>query len=199
MGSRRSGSRRGAGREGAFYGPKIEFTLYDCLDRAWQCGTVQLDFSLPQRLSASYVGEDNERQVPVMIHRAILGSLERFIGILTEEFAGFFPTWLAPVQVVVMNITDSQADYVKELTQKLQNAGIRVKADLRNEKIGFKIREHTLRRVPYMLVCGDKEVEAGKVAVRTRRGKDLGSLDVSEVIEKLQQEIRSRSLQQLEE
>ena len=185
--------------EGAFYGPKIEFTLYDCLDRAWQCGTVQLDFSLPQRLSASYVGEDNERQVPVMIHRAILGSLERFIGILTEEFAGFFPTWLAPVQVVVMNITDSQSEYVKELTQKLQNAGIRVKADLRNEKIGFKIREHTLRRVPYMLVCGDKEVEAGKVAVRTRRGKDLGSLDVNEVIEKLQQEIRSRSLQQLEE
>ena len=157
--------------EGAFYGPKIEFTLYDCLDRAWQCGTVQLDFSLPQRLSASYVGEDNERQVPVMIHRAILGSLERFIGILTEEFAGFSQP-LAPVQVVVMNITDSQADYVKELTQKLQNAGIRVKADLRNEKIGFKIREHTLRRVPYMLVCGDKEVEAGKVAVRTRRGKD---------------------------
>ena len=134
-----------------------------------------------------------------MIHRAILGSLERFIGILTEEFAGFFPTWLAPVQVVVMNITDSQADYVKELTQKLQNAGIRVKADLRNEKIGFKIREHTLRRVPDMLVCGDKEVEAGKVAVRTRRGKDLGSMDVNEVIEKLQQEIRSRSLQQLEE
>ena len=185
--------------EGAFYGPKIEFTLYDCLDRAWQCGTVQLDFSLPQRLSASYVGENNERQVPVMIHRAILGSLERFIGILTEEFAGFFPTWIAPVQVVVMNITDSQAEYVNELTRKLQNAGIRVKADLRNEKIGFKIREHTLRRVPYMLVCGDKEVEAGKVAVRTRRGKDLGSLDVSEVIEKLQQEIRSRSLQQLEE
>ncbi len=185
--------------EGAFYGPKIEFTLYDCLDRAWQCGTVQLDFSLPARLNASYVGESNERQVPVMIHRAILGSLERFIGILTEEFAGFFPTWLAPVQVVVMNITDSQSEYVNELTEKLQNAGIRVKADLRNEKIGFKIREHTLRRVPYMLVCGDKEVEAGKVAVRTRRGKDLGSLDVNEVIEKLQQEIRSRSLQQLEE
>ncbi len=118
--------------------PEIEFTLYDCLDRAWQCGTVQLDFSLPQRLSASYVGENNERQVPVMIHRAILGSLERFIGILTEEFAGFFPTWIAPVQVVVMNITDSQAEYVNELTRKLQNAGIRVKADLRNEKIGFK-------------------------------------------------------------
>ena len=185
--------------EGAFYGPKIEFTLYDCLDRAWQCGTVQLDFSLPSRLSASYVGEDNERKVPVMIHRAILGSMERFIGILTEEFAGFFPTWLAPVQVVIMNITDSQSDYVNELTQKLSNAGIRVKADLRNEKIGFKIREHTLRRVPYMLVCGDKEVESGKVAVRTRRGKDLGSMDVNEVIEKLQQEIRSRSLKQLEE
>ncbi len=154
---------------------------------------------MPSRLSASYVGEDNERKVPVMIHRAILGSMERFIGILTEEFAGFFPTWLAPVQVVIMNITDSQSDYVNELTQKLSNAGIRVKADLRNEKIGFKIREHTLRRVPYMLVCGDKEVESGKVAVRTRRGKDLGSMDVNEVIEKLQQEIRSRSLKQLEE
>ncbi|WP_249528861.1 His/Gly/Thr/Pro-type tRNA ligase C-terminal domain-containing protein, partial [Escherichia coli] len=146
-----------------------------------------------------YVGEDNERKVPVMIHRAILGSMERFIGILTEEFAGFFPTWLAPVQVVIMNITDSQSEYVNELTQKLSNAGIRVKADLRNEKIGFKIREHTLRRVPYMLVCGDKEVESGKIAVRTRRGKDLGSMDVNEVIEKLQQEIRSRSLKQLEE
>ena len=145
------------------------------------------------------MGVDNVRKVPVMIHRAILGSMERFIGILTEEFAGFFPTWLAPVQVVIMNITDSQSEYVNELTQKLSNAGIRVKADLRNEKIGFKIREHTLRRVPYMLVCGDKEVESGKVAVRTRRGKDLGSMDVNEVIEKLQQEIRSRSLKQLEE
>jgi threonyl-tRNA synthetase len=133
-----------------------------------------------------------------MIHRAILGSMERFIGILTEEFAGFFPTWLAPVQVVVMNITDSQSEYVNELTRKLQNAGIRVKADLRNEKIGFKIREHTLRRVPYVGLWRQR-VEAGKVAVRTRRGKDLGSMDVNEVIEKLQQEIRSRSLQQLEE
>lgn len=185
--------------EGAFYGPKIEFTLHDCLDRAWQCGTIQLDFSLPERLGASYIGEDNERHIPVMIHRAILGSLERFIGILTEEYAGFFPTWLAPQQVVVMNITDSQADYVKELTKKLQAAGIRAKADLRNEKIGFKIREHTLRRVPYMLVCGDKEVEAGKVAVRTRKGKDFGSQDVNDIIEQLQQEIRSRSLNQLEE
>ncbi len=185
--------------EGAFYGPKIEFTLHDCLDRAWQCGTVQLDFSLPGRLNASYVGENNERLVPVMIHRAILGSMERFIGILTEEYAGFYPTWLAPVQVQVMNITDAQADYVDELTKKLQAAGIRAKSDLRNEKIGFKIREHTLRRVPYMLVCGDKEVESGKVAVRTRRGKDLGTMDVNEVIEKLQKEIRSRSLHQLEE
>ncbi|MEX9789471.1 threonine--tRNA ligase [Providencia rettgeri] len=185
--------------EGAFYGPKIEFTLYDCLDRAWQCGTVQLDFFLPGRLTASYVGENNERIVPVMIHRAVLGSLERFIGILTEEYVGFFPTWLAPQQVVVMNITDSQADYVQELVSKLQSVGIRAKADLRNEKIGFKIREHTLRRVPYMLVCGDKEVESGKVAVRTRRGKDLGSLDVNEFMTKLLEEIRSRQLNQMEE
>lgn len=185
--------------EGAFYGPKIEFTLYDCLDRAWQCGTVQLDFFLPGRLNASYVGENNERITPVMIHRAVLGSLERFIGILTEEYAGFFPTWLAPQQVVVMNITDNQADYVQELVSKLQSVGIRAKADLRNEKIGFKIREHTLRRVPYMLVCGEKEVESGKVSVRTRRGKDLGSLDVNEFTTKLLEEIRSRQLNQMEE
>ncbi|NIG98094.1 MAG: threonine--tRNA ligase [Serratia symbiotica] len=185
--------------EGAFYGPKIEFTLHDCLDRAWQCGTVQLDFFLPDRLGASYVGEDNDRVVPVMIHRAILGSMERFIGILTEEYAGFYPTWIAPVQVVVMNITDSQFDYVQQVTKKLQDAGIRAKADLRNEKIGFKIREHTLCRVPYMLVCGDKEVKAGHVAVRTRRGKGLGSQDVNEVVDKLLKEIRSRSLHQLEE
>ncbi|MGL4600978.1 MAG: threonine--tRNA ligase [Plesiomonas sp.] len=185
--------------EGAFYGPKIEFTLHDCLDRAWQCGTIQLDFALPGRLNASYVGENNERHVPVMIHRAILGSLERFIGILIEEYAGYFPSWLAPVQAVIMNITDNQADYVRELTEKLQSAGLRVKSDLRNEKIGFKIREHTLRRVPYMLVCGDKEVEGGQVAVRTRRGKDLGSMNVDEFIAHLKQEIRSRNLNLLEE
>lgn len=154
---------------------------------------------MPGRLGASYVAENNERKVPVMLHRAVLGSLERFIGILTEEYAGFFPTWLAPQQVVVMNITDGQADYVQKLVKELQDAGIRAKADLRNEKIGFKIREHTLRRVPYMLVCGDKEVESGKVAVRTRRGKDLGSIDVNDFKEKLLQEIRSRSLHQLEE
>lgn len=145
------------------------------------------------------MGENNERQMPVMIHRAILGSMVRFIGILTEEYAGFFQTWLALLQVVVMNITGGQCEYVAELTRKLQNASIRAKADLRNEKIGFKIREPTLRRVPYMLVCGDKEVEAGKVAVRTRRGKDLGSINVNEAIVQLQDEIRSRNLHQLEE
>lgn len=185
--------------EGAFYGPKIEFTLHDCLGRAWQCGTVQLDFMLPDRLDATYIGEDNEKHIPVMIHRAILGSMERFIGILTENCAGFFPTWLAPTQVVVINITDNQADYVKSVTEKLQNAGIRAKADLRNEKIGFKIREHTLKRVPYMLVCGDKEIEEGKVSVRTRQGKDLGSFAVEHVVELLQNEIRTRSLNQISE
>ena len=152
--------------EGAFYGPKIEFALRDCLDREWQCGTIQLDFALPGRLNASYVAEDNDRRTPVMIHRAILGSIERFIGIITEEYAGFFPAWLAPVQAVVMNITDSQADYVQKVVKQLSDAGLRVKADLRNEKVGFKIREHTLRRVPYMLVCGDKEIAEGKVADR---------------------------------
>ena len=185
--------------DGAFYGPKIDFHLEDSIGRTWQCGTIQLDMQMPERFELEYTAADGSKKRPVMIHRVCFGSIERFIGILTEEFAGFFPTWLAPVQVVIMNITDSQSEYVNELTQKLSNAGIRVKADLRNEKIGFKIREHTLRRVPYMLVCGDKEVESGKVAVRTRRGKDLGSMDVNEVIEKLQQEIRSRSLKQLEE
>ena len=185
--------------EGAFYGPKIEFTLYDCLDRAWQCGTIQLDFSMPGRLGASYVGEDNERHTPVMIHRAILGSLERFIGILMEEYAGFFPTWLAPQQAVVMNITDSQSEYAQEVVKKLQNSGIRASADLRNEKIGFKIREHTLKRVPYMLVCGDKEVEAGEIAVRTRKGKDLGKFKIDDLVAFMQEEISSRKLNIVEE
>ncbi|BDY04980.1 threonine--tRNA ligase [Ferrimonas sp. YFM] len=187
--------------EGAFYGPKIEFTLHDCLDRAWQCGTIQLDFSMPQpeRLDVSYVSEDNSRKVPVMIHRAILGSLERFIGILIEEYAGKLPTWLAPVQAVVMNITDKQADYVEKTVQALKNSGIRAKADLRNEKIGFKIREHTLKRTPYLLVVGDKEVENGEVAVRTRDGVDLGSIKVDKMIEQIQTEINDRSLQLLEE
>lgn len=185
--------------EGAFYGPKIEFTLHDCLDRAWQCGTVQLDFALPGRLGATYVGEDNERHIPVMIHRAILGSLERFIGILTEEYAGLFPAWLAPTQAVVMNITDNQADYAVKVAKALNDAGLRAKADLRNEKIGFKIREHTLKRVPFMLVCGDKEVEAGKIAVRTRKGADLGSYPVEELIALLTQEVQTRGQKKVEE
>lgn len=185
--------------EGAFYGPKIEFTLHDCLDRAWQCGTVQLDFALPERLGATYIGEDNERHIPVMIHRAILGSLERFIGILIEEYAGYFPSWLAPQQVVVMNITDKQADYVQKIAKKLQKAGFRATPDLRNEKIGFKIREHTLKRVPYMLVCGDQEMETGQVAVRTRKGKDLGKYKIEEFISLLEKEIRTRTLNILEE
>ncbi|ELI6421712.1 threonine--tRNA ligase [Aeromonas veronii] len=185
--------------EGAFYGPKIEFTLHDCLDRAWQCGTVQLDFALPGRLGATYVGENNDRHVPVMIHRAILGSIERFIGILTEEYAGLFPTWLAPTQAVVMNITDNQADYAVKVAKALNDAGLRAKADLRNEKIGFKIREHTLKRVPFMLVCGDKEVEAGKIAVRTRKGADLGTYPVEEFIALLTQEVQTRGQKKVEE
>ncbi|MCF5890107.1 threonine--tRNA ligase [Aeromonas veronii] len=185
--------------EGAFYGPKIEFTLHDCLDRAWQCGTVQLDFALPGRLGATYVGENNDRHVPVMIHRAILGSIERFIGILTEEYAGLFPTWLAPTQAVVMNITDNQADYAVKVAKALNDAGLRAKADLRNEKIGFKIREYTLKRVPFMLVCGDKEVEAGKIAVRTRKGADLGTYPVEEFIALLTQEVQTRGQKKVEE
>ena len=185
--------------EGAFYGPKIEFALRDCLGREWQCGTVQLDFALPGRLDASYVAEDNSRRTPVMIHRAILGSIERFIGIITEEYAGFFPAWLAPTQAVVMNITDSQADYVQQVVKTLSDAGLRVKADLRNEKGGFKIREHTLRRVPYMLVCGDKEIAEGKIAVRTRKGADLGTFKVEEFAEILKNQVRGRELKLLSE
>ncbi|VFP78496.1 Threonine--tRNA ligase [Candidatus Erwinia haradaeae] len=180
--------------EAAFYGPKIEFTLYDCLDRAWQCGTIQLDFILPSRLNAFYIDRDNQRQVPVMIHRAILGSMERFIGILIEEYAGCFPTWLAPLQVVVMNVTKIQFKYVADLVQTLQNAGIRVQSDLRNEKIGLKIREHTLRHVPYLLVCGDKEMKKDAVSVRKRDGKDLGFLNLSEWLVRLQDEIFNRNL-----
>ena len=185
--------------EGAFYGPKIEFALRDSIGREWQCGTVQLDFALPGRLDATYVAEDNGRKTPVMIHRAILGSIERFIGIITEEYAGFFPAWLAPTQAVVMNITDSQADYVQKVAKQLSDVGLRVKTDLRNEKVGFKIREHTLRRVPYMLVCGDKEIAEGKVAVRTRKGADLGTFTVEEFAEILKNQVRSRELKLLNE
>ena len=185
--------------EGAFYGPKIEFALRDSIGREWQCGTVQLDFALPGRLDATYVAEDNSRKIPVMIHRAILGSIERFIGIITEEYAGFFPAWLAPTQAVVMNITDSQADYVQKVAKQLSDVGLRVKTDLRNEKVGFKIREHTLRRVPYMLVCGDKEIAEGKVAVRTRKGADLGTFTIEEFAEILKSQVRQRELKLLGE
>tara|TARA_R110001599_G_scaffold1478_8_gene7391 strand:+ start:9057 stop:10988 length:1932 start_codon:yes stop_codon:yes gene_type:complete len=164
--------------EGAFYGPKIEFSLKDCIGRIWQLGTIQVDFSMPGRLGAQYVAEDGSRQVPVMLHRAILGSFERFIGILIEHYEGVFPTWLAPTQAVVLNITDKQADYARFVEDSLKNKGFRVQSDLRNEKIGFKIREHTLRKVPFLLVVGDKEVETQTVAVRARRGEDLGSLSL---------------------
>jgi threonyl-tRNA synthetase len=179
--------------EGAFYGPKIEYSLRDCLDRVWQLGTIQLDFSMPGRLDATYVAEDNTRKVPVMLHRAILGSLERFIGILIEHYAGSMPVWLAPVQAIVMNITDKQADYVNQVAKSLNEQGFRVETDLRNEKIGFKIREHTLQRVPYLLVVGDREMENGSVAVRSRGGEDLGSMPVSEFADKLADAVSARS------
>lgn len=166
--------------EGAFYGPKIEFSLKDCLGRVWQCGTLQLDFNLPIRLGAEYVSEDNSRKHPVMLHRAVLGSFERFIGILIEHYEGAFPAWLAPTQAVVLNITDKQGEFAAEVAAALEEQGYRAKADLRNEKIGFKIREHTLLKVPYLLVIGDREVESQTVAVRTRDGKDLGSMSVTE-------------------
>jgi threonyl-tRNA synthetase len=180
--------------EGAFYGPKIEFSLKDCLGRVWQCGTIQVDFSMPGRLGAEYVGEDGGRYTPVMLHRAILGSLERFIGILIEHHAGAFPTWLAPWQAVVINITDHQAPYARQIEESLKNQGFRVKSDLRNEKIGFKIREHTIQRIPYLLVIGDREMEQGTVAVRTRGGEDLGSMSLSAFSAKLAADIASRGL-----
>ncbi len=184
--------------EGAFYGPKIEFNLKDCLDRVWQLGTIQLDFSMPERLGSHYIAEDGSKQVPVMLHRAILGSLERFIGILIEHYAGVLPLWLAPVQAVVLNITDQQADYARKMEESLRNKGLRVNSDLRNEKIGFKIREHTIKRVPYLLVIGDRELEAGTVAVRTRGGKDLGSMPVEQLAEGLKTESASRGRTVLE-
>ena len=169
--------------EGAFYGPKIEFTLRDSIGRVWQCGTIQVDFSMPGRLGATYVAEDGSRQVPVMIHRAILGSLERFIGMLIEHYAGNLPFWLAPVQAVLLNITDRQAEYIGLAVEMLKNQGFRVISDLRNEKIGFKIREHTIAHIPYMLVAGDREVSANQLAVRTRSGEDLGSMDVDAIVQ----------------
>ncbi|MBK8535059.1 MAG: threonine--tRNA ligase [Candidatus Competibacteraceae bacterium] len=178
--------------EGAFYGPKIEFVLRDCLDRLWQCGTIQVDFSMPGRLDAHYIAEDGSKRVPVMLHRAILGSLERFIGILIEHYAGALPVWLAPVQAVVLDITDHQAAYAAQIEKNLMQQGFRVAADLRNEKIGFKIREHTLQRIPYLLVVGDREMATETVAVRTCTGKDLGSMSLTAVVDLLQTDIVRR-------
>ena len=177
--------------EGAFYGPKIEYHIKDALGRSWQCGTLQLDMVLPERLGAEYVAEDNSRRRPVMLHRAIVGSMERFLGILIEHHAGAMPVWLAPYQAIVLNIAESQAEYAQSLTQTLQKQGVRVAADLRNEKISYKIREHTLEKVPYLLVVGDKERDAQTVAVRARGGVDLGVMPVEAFVERLQEDLRS--------
>jgi len=164
--------------EGAFYGPKIEFVLKDCLDREWQCGTLQVDFSMPERLDAHYIAQDNSKQTPVMLHRAIVGSLERFVGILIEHYEGAFPSWLAPIQAVVLNISEKQFDFVKDVNKKLKKQGLRVISDLRNEKIGFKIREHSMQRYPYILVAGKREMENNEISVRRRGGEDLGSMSI---------------------
>jgi len=174
--------------EGAFYGPKIEFVLKDCLDREWQCGTLQVDFSMPERLDAQYISEDGSKQTPVMLHRAIVGSLERFVGILIEHYEGAFPSWLAPIQAVVLNISEKQSDFVADIEQKLKKQGLRVISDLRNEKIGFKIREHSMQRYPYILVVGGREMENGEIAVRKRGGEDLGSMSVEAFVELINQE-----------
>ena len=180
--------------DGAFYGPKIEYTLKDAIGRQWQCGTMQVDFSMPERLDAEYVGEDGARHRPVMLHRAIVGSLERFIGILIEESAGALPAWLAPVQVAVLNITDAQADYVRSVAKTLQNQGLRVNIDLRNEKITYKIREHSMQKLPYLIVVGDKEMAAGTVAVRARGGQDLGVMPLDAFVQKILGDIASKSV-----
>jgi threonyl-tRNA synthetase len=169
--------------EGAFYGPKIEFVLKDCLEREWQCGTLQVDFSMPERLDATFVNEDGNKETPVMLHRAIVGSLERFVGILIEHYAGAYPNWLAPIQVGILNISKNQEQYCQNIDKQLKEQGIRTTLDLRNEKIGFKIREHSMQRYPYLIVLGDKEMEAGKVAVRKRGGEDLGQMSIAEFVE----------------
>ncbi len=179
--------------EGAFYGPKIEFTLKDSIGRLWQCGTIQLDFNLPGRLGAEYVAEDNSRKIPVMLHRAIVGSMERFLGILIEHYAGMFPLWLAPVQAMVLNITDAQAAYAEQVTEKLRQNGFRARSDLRNEKITYKIREHSIQRLPYLLVVGNKELETGQVAVRSRNGEDLGQMPLEAFMERLRGEVETRT------
>lgn len=174
--------------EGAFYGPKIEFILKDCLDREWQCGTLQVDFSMPERLNAQFIAEDGSKQAPVMLHRAIVGSLERFVGILIEHYKGAFPTWLAPIQAVILNISEKQSDFVKNVEKKLKKQGLRVVSDLRNEKIGFKIREHSMQRFPYILVAGDREMQNKEISVRKRGGEDLGSMSVEAFIDLINQE-----------
>ena len=179
--------------EGAFYGPKIEFHIKDAIGRSWQCGTVQVDFSMPQRLDAEYVGEDNARHTPVMLHRAILGSLERFIGILIENWAGALPLWLSPVQIVVLNISEKQSAYAEQVANSLRLAGLRAESDLRNEKITYKIREHSLNKLPYQIVVGDKEMAENLVAVRTRGGHDLGKMTLEELTERLLSEVAARS------
>ncbi|MBQ1236089.1 MAG: threonine--tRNA ligase, partial [Oscillospiraceae bacterium] len=179
--------------DGAFYGPKLDFHLADSLGRTWQCGTIQLDMQLPERFELEYVGEDGAKHRPVMIHRVVLGSIERFIGVITEHFAGAFPVWLAPVQVKVMPITDRTADYAKAVADKLNELGFRAETDLRNEKIGYKIREAQMNKLPYMLVIGDREAEAGAVAVRTRTGEDLGAMPVDEFIAKLSEEVKTKA------
>ena len=185
--------------EGAFYGPKLEFVLRDAIGRDWQCGTLQVDLNLPGRLGAHYIDEHSQKQTPVMLHRAIFGSLERFFGILLEHHAGRLPTWLAPTQAVLMNITDRQTEYAVKTAEFLRNQGVRTEADLRNEKVGFKIREHTLQRVPYLLVAGDKEVAAGLLSVRTRSGKDLGTMSPQTFVERLRIELDSRGRRTLED
>ncbi|MCR5842498.1 MAG: threonine--tRNA ligase [Oscillospiraceae bacterium] len=179
--------------DGAFYGPKLDFHIQDSLGRTWQCGTIQLDYQLPGRFNLTYVGADGEDHVPVMIHRVVFGSIERFIGVITEHFAGAFPTWLSPVQVKVMPITDRTADYARQVCEKLNALGVRAETDLRNEKIGYKIREAQMQKIPYMLVVGDREAEAGKVAVRTRKGEDLGAMDFDEFSAKILEEIKTRA------
>ena len=178
--------------EGAFYGPKIEFSLKDCIGRVWQCGTIQVDFSMPGRLGATYIAEDSSKQVPVMLHRAILGSLERFIGILIEQHAGTFPVWLSPIQMVVLNIADRHADYATNVLRDLEKQGFRAKIDLRNEKIGFKIREHSMQRIPYLIIIGDKELEDQAITVRSQKGEDLGSLSINDFTQRLRQEIEDK-------
>ena len=180
--------------DGAFYGPKIDFHLMDCIGRTWQCGTIQLDMNLPERFDLTYVGEDGEKHRPVMIHRVVFGSIERFIGIITEHFAGAFPLWLAPVQARIMTITNRSDEAAKEVQRKLEKAGIRTEIDLRNEKINLKIRESQMQKIPYMIVLGDKEVEQGVVAVRSRKEGSIGTMSVEDLIAKMQEEVDTKAL-----